>query len=114
MESKIRKLKEEHWEPWIDENYQFASSIMMVPKTDAVAVSCRIIKLESGGHTGLHSHRRAHHVIVLEGVALLETEKEKIKLDHLTIVSIPANIPHRFTNNSKNKTLILVQNIFSI
>ena len=45
---KKRNLMTENWDPWIDEGYADASSNMMVPKTEALAVSCRIIRLEPG------------------------------------------------------------------
>ena len=112
MKTETRKLSEENWEPWIDEGYNAASSIMMVPKTEAKAVSCRIIRLEPGGHTGMHSHERVHHVLALEGLPELETDTERIKLDTLVAVKIVANVPHRFINNGDTVALIQVQNLF--
>lgn len=111
MITKRIKLNE-NWEPWIGEGYHGASSVMMVPKTNAEAVSCRVIHLEPRGHTGMHSHERLHHVIALEGLPELETDKEAIKLDNLVAVSIGANVPHRFINKTKEEAVLLVQNIF--
>ena len=107
-----RKLSKENWEPWIDEGYTGASSNMMIPKSEVKAVSCRIIRLEPGGHTGMHSHERVHHVIALEGLPELETDTERIKLGNLVAVKIGANVPHRFINNENNVALIQVQNLF--
>ena len=112
MGVKIRKLSEENWEPWIDEGYSGASSNMMVPKIDAGAYSCRIIQLVPGGHTGMHSHERVHHVMMIKGEAVLETETEKITLDNMKAVMIEADTPHRFINTSNDVALIQVQNIF--
>ena len=112
MKTETRKLANENWDPWIDEGYNAASSIMMVPKTEAKAVSCRIIRLEPSGHTGMHSHERVHHVIALEGLPELETDTERIKLDKLIAVKIAANVPHRFINNGDTVALIQVQNLF--
>ena len=112
MKTETRKLSEENWEPWIDEGYNAASSIMMVPKTRANAVSCRIIRLEPGGHTGMHIHERVHHVLSLMGLPELETDTERIKLENLVAVKIAANVPHRFINNGDTVALIQVQNLF--
>jgi quercetin dioxygenase-like cupin family protein len=108
----VRKLSEEKWEPWTSEGYRDAASLMMIPKKDAAAISCRIIRLNPGGHTGLHSHDRIHHVITIKGVAELETDTESIELDHLTAVTVKANVPHRFINKSNDVALIQVLNIF--
>lgn len=107
-----RKLLEEKWEPWIDEGYCGASSNMMVSRTEVEAVSCRIIRLEPGGHTGMHSHERVHHVIALEGLPELETDTECIKLENLVALNIAANVPHRFINKGNKIALIQVQNLF--
>ena len=112
MGVKIRKLSEENWEPWVDEGYSGASSNMMVPKIDAGAYSCRIIKLVPGGHTGMHSHERVHHVMMIKGEAVLETETEKVTLDNMKAVMIEADTPHRFINTSNDVAMIQVQNIF--
>ena len=108
----VRRLSEEDWEPWIGEGYENASSLMAVQKTDATAVSCRIIKLQPGGHTGSHSHERIHSVIAIDGQPAIETDKEKVKLDRLVNVMVPPNVPHRFVNTGKEPSIILVQNIF--
>lgn len=108
----VRKLSEEDWEPWIGEGYSDASSLMMVSKTDAAAVSCRIIRLNPGGHTGMHSHDRIHHVLALEGDAVLETDTERIELDHLTAVTVKTKVSHRFINKSNEVAIIQVLNIF--
>jgi quercetin dioxygenase-like cupin family protein len=108
----VRRLNDENWIHWTDEGYKAASSNMIVNKTDTKAVSCRIIKLESEGYTGMHSHERSHHVMILEGIATLETENESIQLKQLYTVKIPANAPHRFINNSNEKVIIQVLNIY--
>ena len=112
MGVRIRKLLDENWEPWIDEGYSRASSNMMVPKIEAGAYSCRVIHLEPGGHTGMHGHERVHHVMMIKGEAVLETDTEKVTLDNMKAVMIEANIPHRFVNTSRDVALIQVQNIF--
>lgn len=112
MKTETRKLSEENWEPWIDEGYNAASSIMMVPKKEVSAMSCRIIRLEPEGHTGMHSHMRVHHVLALHGSPELETHTERIKLEPLVAVKIAANVPHRFINKGNTFALIQVQNLF--
>lgn len=112
LSTTVRKLSGEKWEPWIGEGYHDASSIMMVSKTEAAAVSCRIIRLNPGGHTAMHSHERIHHIITLEGSALLETDKESIVLEHLNEATVGSDVPHRFINKSDSVTLIQVLNIF--
>ena len=112
MEIETRKLSRENWEPWIDEGYNAASSNMMVLKTDVGSFSCRIIRLEPGGQTGMHSHDRVHHVLSLEGLPEVETDKEHVKLENLVAVRIASNVPHRFINNGDRVALIQVQNLF--
>ena len=112
MKTETRKLSEENWDPWVDEGYKAASSNMMVAKTEVNAVSCRIIRLDAGGHTGMHSHERVHHVLALLGLPELETDKERIKLGNLVAVRIAANVPHRFINHGNREALIMVQNLF--
>ena len=107
-----RNLSDEDWEPWVGEGYHNAYSTMMVQKTSVSAVSTRLIRLESGGHTGSHSHDRVHHVVAIEGQAMLETDHEKIELDHLVLVEISANVPHRFVNRENESAVILVLNLF--
>lgn len=107
-----RRLGDDDWEPWVGEGYQDAYSTMMVQKTGSSAVSTRLIKLDSGGHTASHSHDRIHHVIAVEGKAVLETDQERIVLDHLVLVEVSANVPHRFINIEKEPAIILVLNLF--
>jgi len=112
MELKIRKIYEEPWEPWIGEGYENASSLMMVNRTDTTSVSCRIIKLKTEGHTEMHTHDRVHHVIILDGVAEIETFNENVVLNHLVAIEVPPDVPHRFINNNDKEALILVLNIY--
>lgn len=109
---KKRNLMTENWDPWIDEGYADASSNMMVPKTEAVAVSCRIIRLEPGGHTGMHSHDRIHHVMALDGLPELETDTERVELGEFIAVKVDANVPHRFVNRTYKEAIIQVLNVF--
>jgi len=108
----VRYLASENWEPWSEESYEMASSVMMIQKTGAEAMSCRIIKLEPSGHTAMHHHPRVHHVLALEGSPELETEEETIRLESLVAVEIPSNVPHRFVNRDKENALILVLNVY--
>ena len=112
MDVQTRKLSNEDWEPWLGEGYKAAYSTMMIQKTSTSAVSTRIIKLNSGGHTETHSHERLHHVIALEGDPMLETDTENIVLDRLTLVKIDSGVPHRFINKGKTPAIILVINLF--
>ena len=112
MSTLKRRLSVDDWEPWIGEGYKDAYSTMMVKKTSASAVSTRLIKLDSDGHTDSHSHDRVHHVVAIEGHAVLETDTDNIVLDHLVLVEVPTNVPHRFINNEKEPAIILVLNLF--
>jgi quercetin dioxygenase-like cupin family protein len=108
----VRNLSRENWEPWKEEGYQDASSIMMVPRTNATSMSCRIIKLNPNGYTELHSHKRIHYVIVLQGIVELKTDKENFMLNDLISVRIEAGVPHKFINKRNETALIQVLNIF--
>jgi quercetin dioxygenase-like cupin family protein len=98
-------------EPWLEEGNQAAFSVMMLEKTSLDAVSARIIRLAPGGHTALHRHERAHHVLLIEGKAHLETDEEEISLDNI-LVEVPSGVNHRFVNKSDKNAVILVLNIF--
>ncbi len=112
MTLKKRKLSEEDWPPWIGEDYKKSFSTMMIEKTNVSAVSTRLIKLEPTGHTETHSHDRVHHVLCIDGEAILETDKEKMILGHHTLVEISAQVPHRFINKTETPAVILVINLF--
>lgn len=60
----------------------------------------REFRVESGGHTPLHSHDYEHEVYILEGGGEVECGGDVKPLSAGKAVYIPANELHQFRNNS--------------
>jgi quercetin dioxygenase-like cupin family protein len=112
MTLKIRIISQEPGEPMPGEGYHLVNTVMAVPKKDASAYSCRILRIEPGGNTATHAHPREHHVLALTGKARVETDTEVAEIKPGTIVNIPPDTPHRFVNATTEKTALLVQNLY--
>lgn len=113
MSLKIRKLSEE---PGIDEReegYSGVNSVWVVLKRrDIVGFSSRIFRIEPGGHTTTHSHDREHVAVVIKGVCRLEGGNAVRDVPGGSIITVPSNTPHRFSNLSQERLVILIMNLF--
>ena len=107
-----RQLTETDWTPWTGDDYHKTFSTMMIQKTPVTSVSTRLIKLKPTGHTETHSHDRVHHVLCVDGEAILETDSETVPLANHTLVMVPEQVPHRFINKTETQAIILVINLF--
>lgn len=110
---KVRKLYEEPGNIMSDEGYLNVNSVMVVPKKELSAYSCRILRIEPGGHTAFHEHSREHIMIVLMGEIRVETKTEILNASRGTIINILSGISHRFFNHTNKRTALLIQNLFS-
>jgi putative monooxygenase len=64
-----------------------------------------ITAIAPGQAIGLHTHNCEESVIVLEGNALAELDGADYPLETFDTTWLPADVPHRFKNPSKDKML---------
>ena len=64
-----------------------------------------ITAIAPGQAIGLHTHNCEESVIVIEGKALAELDGTDYPLDTFDTTWLPADVPHRFKNPSKDKML---------
>jgi len=112
MSLNVRKLGEEPGEPFPGEGNRGVYSVMLVDETPVESYSCRVLRIEPGGGTGMHSHPRAHVVVALSGRARVETGQDERELGAGSLVSIPGGMPHRFVNVTGRPAALMVQNLF--
>ena len=112
MTLKIRTLSQEPGEPMPGEGHHQVNTVMAVHKKDVSAYSCRILRIEPGGHTATHTHPREHYALALTGKARVETDTEVAEIKPGTVVNIPPDTPHRFVNATTEKTALMVQNLY--
>jgi quercetin dioxygenase-like cupin family protein len=112
MKLKKRILSQEPGEPMPGEGHHKVNSVMAVNKRELSAYSCRILRIQPGGSTATHTHPREHVVLALTGEATVETDTETTEITPGTIIDIPPDTPHRFTNTTTKKTALLIQNLY--
>jgi quercetin dioxygenase-like cupin family protein len=112
MKLKKRILSQEPGEPMPGEGHHKVNSVMAVNKRELSAYSCRILRIQPGGSTATHTHPREHVVLALTGEATVETDTETTEITPGTIIDIPPDTPHRFTNTTTQKTALLIQNLY--
>lgn len=64
-----------------------------------------ITVIAPGGTIALHTHNCEESVIVIEGKAMAELDGVDYPLDTFDTTWLPADVPHRFKNASKEKML---------
>ena len=112
MSIKVRKLSEE---PGIDETedgFQGVNSVWAVlKKTDLTEFSSRIFRMKPGGHTATHTHEREHVAMVVSGTCRIEVGEESWTTGTGSIISVPPNLIHRFSNPGKERLVLLIMNL---
>jgi len=112
MSIRVRKLSEE---PGINETepgFQGVNSIWMVLKrTDLAEFSSRIFRMDPGGHTAIHTHEREHVAVVVSGSCRVEVGEESWTAEAGSIITVPPNLIHRFTNPDKERLVLLIMNM---
>ena len=58
----------------------------------------RMLELQSGGHTPLHTHAHEHEVFVLEGQGIFVCEGQEHEFGAEYVIFVPPNKEHRFKN----------------
>jgi quercetin dioxygenase-like cupin family protein len=113
MSLKVRKLSEE---PGVDEREEGFSGVNSVwavlKRTDLTGFSSRIFRMEPGGHTATHAHDREHVAIVVSGTCKVEGGEDTAKVGAGNIMTVPRNLPHRFSNPGPGRLVLLIMNLF--
>ena len=60
----------------------------------------RVFEVEPGCSTPYHTHVWEHEVIILSGQGVVVSEEKETPIEKDTVVFIPPDEPHCFTNNS--------------
>ncbi|MGQ9680001.1 MAG: cupin domain-containing protein [Candidatus Bathyarchaeia archaeon] len=103
----IRRLSKEEGEPLSEEGYERVNSLMIMPeRKDISGFSCRVFRIEPGGHTPIHSHEREHLALVVKGVCRVEYGSEDREVGEGSLIYMKSRMGHRFSNPG-NETLIL-------
>ena len=112
MSIRVRKLSEE---PGIDDTepgFQGVNTVWAVLKrTDLAEFSSRIFRMEPGGHTATHTHEREHVAVVVSGACRVEVGEESWTVGSGSIITVPPNLVHRFTNPGKERLVLLIMNL---
>jgi mannose-6-phosphate isomerase-like protein (cupin superfamily) len=114
MSLRIRKLSEE---PGIDEQEDGYSGVNCVwavlKRTDITGFSSRIFRMEPGGHTATHFHDREHVAVVVKGTCQIESGPDIREAGEGSIITVPSNTPHRFSNMGRERLVLLIMNLFT-
>jgi quercetin dioxygenase-like cupin family protein len=111
---RVRKLSEEPGTDEQEEGYFGVNSVWVVLKrTDIAGYSSRIFRIEPDGHTATHSHEREHVAVIIRGTCRVEGGSEVLDVGEGSIISVPANTPHRFYNPSRERLVLLIMNLFT-
>jgi quercetin dioxygenase-like cupin family protein len=112
MKLKVRFLEEEPGEEITEEGYRGVNSVWLaVERGGLKEFSCRIFRIEAGGHTSMHSHERGHLALVLRGSCLVECASERRLLGEGALIEVPPMAPHRFINPGEDKLHLLIMNL---
>ncbi|MFP3952261.1 MAG: cupin domain-containing protein [Candidatus Bathyarchaeia archaeon] len=113
MSIRIRKLVEEPGEELKEEGYEGVNSVWVSLKRDDLeAFSSRLMRIDPGGHIGLHVHDREHIAVVIRGGCVVETGESGRAVGEGSIVTIPGGVPHRFVNDSDEKLALFIMNFY--
>jgi quercetin dioxygenase-like cupin family protein len=113
MSLKVRKLSEEPGVDEQEEGFNGVNSVWAVLKrTDLTGFSSRIFRMAPGGNTATHIHDREHVAVVVSGTCNVESDGETRKVGAGSIITIPRNLSHRFTNPGPGRLVLLIMNFF--
>jgi quercetin dioxygenase-like cupin family protein len=114
MSIKVRKLSEEPGIEETEEGFSGVNTVWAVLKrTDLSGFSSRIFRMEPGGHTATHTHSREHVAVVVSGVCRVEGIPEPVMVIQGSIITVPANLPHSFSNPGRDRLVLLIMNMFT-
>lgn len=113
MSLSIRKISQEPGAPEQEEGYSGVNSIWVVPeRADLAGFSSRIFRMAPGGHTSMHAHEREHVALVLGGPCRVECGAEDQSVAEGHVMTIPPNVPHRFSNPSGGRLALMIMNFY--
>jgi quercetin dioxygenase-like cupin family protein len=111
---RVRKLSEEPGDDVKDEGFSGVNGVWAVLKrTDLTGFSSRIFRMVPGGHTAAHSHRRDHVAVVIKGRCRVEGGGETMDVGEGSIITVPADASHRFSNPGRDGLVLLIMNFFT-
>ena len=114
MSVKVRKLSEEPGIEETEEGFSGVNTVWAVLKrTDLSGFSSRIFRMEPGGHTATHTHDREHLAVVVSGVCKVEGIPDPVTVGSGSIISVPPNLPHSFSNPGRDRLVLLIMNMFT-
>ena len=114
MSVRILKLSEVPGVDVEEEGFRGVNSVWAVLKRDEITgFSSRIFRIGPGGHTAMHTHDREHVAVVVRGMCWIEGDETKDEVREGGVVAIPAGVPHRFSNETKDQIVLLIMNIYT-
>jgi quercetin dioxygenase-like cupin family protein len=114
MSVKVRKISEEPGIQETEEGFSGANSDWAVLKrTDLTGFSSRIYRMEPGGHTEIHTHDREHLAVVVSGICKVEGIPDPVTVGSGSIISVPSDLPHSFSNPGRDRLVLLIMNMFT-
>ena len=114
MSVKVRKLSEEPGITETEEGFSGVNSVWAVLKrTDLTGYSSRIFRMEPEGHTVTHSHAREHVAVVISGVCRVDGIPDPVTVSSGSIITVPPNLPHCFSNPGQDRLVLLIMNMFT-
>ena len=114
MSVKVRKLSEEPGIEETEEGFSGVNTVWAVLKrTDLSGFSSRIFRMEPGGHTAIHTHEREHVAVVVSGVCKVGGIPDPVTVGSGSIISVPPNLPHSFSNPGRDRLVLLIMNMFT-
>jgi quercetin dioxygenase-like cupin family protein len=69
--------------------------------------------MEPGGHTVIHTHEREHVAVVVSGVCGVEGIPDPVTAIQGSIITVPPNLPHSFSNPGRDRLVLLIMNMFT-
>jgi quercetin dioxygenase-like cupin family protein len=111
---RIRRLSEEPGVDVDEMGFEGVNSVWAVLKReDLTAFSSRVFRMRPGGHTGMHAHDREHAAVVIRGECGVEGPHDSWRVPAGSIVTVPAKVPHRFSNAGREGLVLLIMNMFT-
>jgi quercetin dioxygenase-like cupin family protein len=111
---RIRRLSEEPGVDVEEMGFEGVNSVWAVlRREDLTAFSSRIFRMRPGGHTGMHAHDREHAAVVIRGECGVEGPHDSWRVPEGSIVTVPAKVPHSFSNAGKDGLVLLIMNLFT-
>jgi quercetin dioxygenase-like cupin family protein len=80
---------------------------LITKETGAKNFAMRLLEMEAGGHSPLHSHNWEHEVFILEGEGLVVGEEDEKNFKAGDFIFIPQNEKHQLKNTSKKAVKFL-------